>query len=41
MALSPAVDMRTGAISLWVPGEEAAQRTEDLISELGFPVARA
>jgi hypothetical protein len=41
MALSPAVDMRTGAISLWVPGEDAARRTEDLISELGFPVARA
>jgi prephenate dehydrogenase len=41
MALYPAVDMRSGAISLWVPGEDAAQRTEALISELGFPVARA
>jgi prephenate dehydrogenase len=41
MALSPAVDGRTGAISLWVPGEDAATRTEELISELGFPVARA
>lgn len=41
IALSPAPDRRSGAISLWVPGEDAAQRTEDLISELGFPVARA
>lgn len=41
MALYPAVDMRSGAISVWVPGEEAARRTEDLIAELGFPVARA
>ena len=41
MALYPAADMRSGAISLWVPGEEAAQKTEDLITELGFPVARA
>jgi prephenate dehydrogenase len=41
MALYPAVDMRSGAISLWVPGEEAAARTEKLIDELGFPVARA
>jgi prephenate dehydrogenase len=41
IALSPAADMRSGAISLFVPGEEAAQRTEKLIEELGFPVARA
>lgn len=41
MALFPAADMRSGAISLWVPGEEAAERTEKLINELGFPVARA
>lgn len=41
MALSPAADRRSGAISLWVPGEDAAQRTEKLIDELGFPVARA
>jgi len=40
MALSPAADMRSGAISLWVPGEESAKKTEDLITELGFPVAR-
>lgn len=41
IALSPAADMRSGSISLWVPGEDAATRTENLISELGFPVARA
>lgn len=41
MALYPAADMRSGAISLWVPGEEAAKKTEDLIADLGFPVARA
>lgn len=41
MALFPAADRRSGAISLWVPGEDAAQRTEKLIGDLGFPVARA
>lgn len=41
MALYPAADMRSGAISLWVSGEEAAKKTEDLITDLGFPVARA
>lgn len=40
MALAPAADMRSGSISLWVPGEDAAKRTEELIGELGFPVAR-
>lgn len=41
VALFPAADRRSGAISLWVPGEDAAARTEKLIGELGFPVARA
>lgn len=41
MALFPAADRRSGAISLWVAGEDAAERTERLIDELGFPVARA
>ncbi len=41
MALFPAADRRSGAISLWVAGEDAATRTEALIGELGFPVARA
>ncbi len=41
MALYPAADMRSGAISLWLAGDEAADRAEKLITELGFPVARA
>jgi prephenate dehydrogenase len=40
MALAPAADMRSGAMTLWVEGEEAAGRAEALVSELGFPVAR-
>ncbi len=41
IALYPTPDMSGGAVSLWVAGEEAAQRTEELITDLGFPVARA
>lgn len=41
LALYPTPDMSSGAVSLWVAGEEAAKRTEELITELGFPVARA
>ena len=41
MALAPASDMRTGAITLWIAGEEQAGRARELIGELGFPVARA
>lgn len=41
MALYPAADMRSGAISLWLAGSEAADKAEALITELGFPVARA
>lgn len=40
VALSPTPDRRSGAISLWVAGEDAAARTQNLIGELGFPVAR-
>ena len=40
MALAPAPDMRSGSITLWVAGAEAATRAEELIAELGFPVAR-
>jgi prephenate dehydrogenase len=40
LALSPAADMRTGAITLWVAGDEAAGRARELIEELGFAVAR-
>jgi prephenate dehydrogenase len=41
MALYPASDMREGVVALWISGEAAAQRTEELVSALGFPVARA
>ncbi len=39
MALAPAPDMRTGAITFWIAGEEPAERARRLIEELGFPVA--
>ncbi|HEY1284745.1 MAG TPA: prephenate dehydrogenase/arogenate dehydrogenase family protein [Solirubrobacterales bacterium] len=35
MALYPAADMRSGAISLWVAGPEQAQRALALVRELG------
>ena len=38
MALAPASDMRTGAMSLWIAGDEEAGRARDLIGGLGFPV---
>jgi prephenate dehydrogenase len=40
MALHPSADMRSGVVALWVAGEEAAERTSELVSALGFPVAR-
>lgn len=39
MALHPAPDMKSGAISLWVAGEGQAQRAQERIADLGFPVA--
>jgi prephenate dehydrogenase len=39
MALAPAPDMRTGSVTLWIAGDEAAARAERLIGDLGFPVA--
>ena len=39
MALSPAPDMRSGSMTLWIAGDEAAERAERLIGDLGFPVA--
>jgi prephenate dehydrogenase len=39
MALYPAADMRSGAISLWVAGEEQADRAEELVRELGYSVS--
>jgi prephenate dehydrogenase len=41
MALYPAADMRTGAISVWVAGHEEATRASRVISELGHDVAPA
>lgn len=41
MALSPSPDDSQGVIALWLRGETAARRGEQLIHDLGFPVARA
>jgi prephenate dehydrogenase len=41
MALHPTADMTEGVVALWIAGEEAARRAEDLVDGLGFPVARA
>jgi prephenate dehydrogenase len=40
MALYPAADMSEGVVALWIAGDEAAARTEELLGGLGFPVAR-
>jgi prephenate dehydrogenase len=37
MALYPAPDMQSGAIALWVSGEQDAERTVELIAGLGYP----
>jgi prephenate dehydrogenase len=39
LALAPAPDMRSGAMTIWVTGEGAAGRARTLIEELGFPTA--
>jgi prephenate dehydrogenase len=39
MALYPAADMRSGAISLWVAGEAQAERAVELVRELGYTVS--
>lgn len=41
MALAPAPDMRSGAITLWIAGDTEADRARQLIDDLGFPVAEA
>lgn len=38
MALHPAPDMRSGAVSLWVAGDEGAARAAALVRELGHTV---
>jgi prephenate dehydrogenase len=39
MALYPAPDMRTGAISVWVVGPAEAERAAEVVRELGHTVA--
>jgi prephenate dehydrogenase len=39
MALYPAADMRSGAISLWVAGSDSAERAVELVRELGYTVS--
>jgi len=39
MALYPAPDMRTGAVSLWVAGEAEAGRAAEIVRELGHSVS--
>jgi len=39
MALAPAPDMRSGAMTLWIAGDAQAARAAELIGALGFPVA--
>jgi prephenate dehydrogenase len=41
MALYPAADMTSGAISLYIAGDDEAERAERLIRELGHDVSRA
>jgi len=41
LALAPASDMRSGAMTLWIGGDEQADRARELIGGLGFPVAEA
>ena len=41
MALYPAADMTSGAISLYIAGDEEAERAERLIRDLGHDVSRA
>jgi prephenate dehydrogenase len=38
MALHPAADMTSGAVSLWVAGEEQAAKAEELVRDLGHTV---
>jgi prephenate dehydrogenase len=41
MALAPSEDNSQGVLSLWIGGDEEADRALELIAEEGFPVARA
>lgn len=39
MALHPAADMRSGAISLWIAGDDEARRARELLGGLGYGVS--
>jgi prephenate dehydrogenase len=39
MALAPAPDMRSGSMTLWIAGDDDAERARQLIEGLGFPAA--
>ena len=39
MSLAPARDMRSGAMTLWIAGQDDAGRAARLIEELGYPVS--
>jgi prephenate dehydrogenase len=41
LALAPAPDMQSGAMTLWIAGDSQAARAAQLIDALGFPVATA
>jgi prephenate dehydrogenase len=41
MALSPSPDNSQGVVALWLRGDTAVGRAQQLIQDLGFPVARA
>jgi prephenate dehydrogenase len=41
MALYPAADMSEGVVALWIAGDRHARRAQELVANLGFPVARA
>ncbi|MFL5864035.1 MAG: prephenate dehydrogenase/arogenate dehydrogenase family protein [Solirubrobacteraceae bacterium] len=40
MALYPASDMKEGVVAMWIAGDAATERAQELIAGLGFPVAR-
>jgi prephenate dehydrogenase len=40
MALYPASDMSEGVVALWIAGADSADRAQELVGGLGFPVAR-
>ena len=40
LALAPAPDMSSGAMTLWIAGDDQAAKAAELIAGLGFPVAR-